>query len=690
MFHWSIKWLLVLILSAITSLGISADAPVKHRLMFFEYGSSPNRFVELDTDGKIVWTFKPLSLAVIFQVLPSGNILYGYGGKPTGVVEVNRKGETVWNYVSSCPQVLGCERLPNGNTLVAEQGPCRAVEVDPQGNIVHITRLKTSQEHYHLQVRNIHKLNNGNVLAAHEGDGAVREYDADSRVVWEYKGMENTFDALRLDAGNTLIAGGTQKRVIEVSPAGKVVWEFKAEDAPQLNLTWVGSLQVLANGNYLVGNFLRGQEGKGAHAFEVTRGKKIVWAFTDHEQFKAVTTVRAIDDRSSWPAADPLPHPIMINDDGHGGFYSGSYTSPQVIHEKILAYRDTHVTHFQWCISMGGRVNYPSRVTEILGAGVKEYPRRGDKLASELMQKFAREGTDVLTVAANACHEAGIRCYASIRMNFDFTPGYMGEGFIRTFNSTFWWENPHLRIRDSRGEDLGKLSYAFPEVQEFKLAIVREVLERDIDGLDLDFLRNPDYLGFERPMVDGFQAKYGEDPRTLDPKDARWLDYKGEVMTAYVRKVRHAVNEAARKKGRRLFICTRVDHKKYREWGLDISTWMREGLIDQLVVAQHSLGGYTFDLTPFVNMARGTGCQVFFGEESNISGHDITPEQDKAIAEGKMKAPKRGRLSAQSYYDRARQWYAQGAHGIHVHNDNDNLPVLRTLGDPSCFPASKK
>ena len=48
MLHPSIKPLLVLLLSAITSLGISADAPVKHRLMFFEYGSSPNRFVELD------------------------------------------------------------------------------------------------------------------------------------------------------------------------------------------------------------------------------------------------------------------------------------------------------------------------------------------------------------------------------------------------------------------------------------------------------------------------------------------------------------------------------------------------------------------------------------------------------------------------------------------------------------------
>jgi hypothetical protein len=44
--------------------------------------------------------------------LPNGNLLYAYGGKPTGVREVTRKGEEVWNYVSQCPQVLGCERMP--------------------------------------------------------------------------------------------------------------------------------------------------------------------------------------------------------------------------------------------------------------------------------------------------------------------------------------------------------------------------------------------------------------------------------------------------------------------------------------------------------------------------------------------------------------------------------------------------
>jgi hypothetical protein len=273
---------------------VAADGPVKHRLMFFEYGIAPNRFVELDADGKLTREFKPLSIAVIFQVLPNGNVLYAYGGKPTGVVEVNPQGETVWNYVSQCPQVLGSERLPNGNTLVAEQGPCQVVEVDPQGKVVHTTKLKTDQEGYHLQVRNVHKLDNGHLLAAHEGDGAIREYAADGTVVWEYTGVENTGEALRLPNGNTLIAGATQKRLIEVTPQKEIVWEFKASDAPELNLTWVSSLQILKNGHYLVGNFLRGQEGNGAHAFEVTRDKKVVWTFTDHDRFKSLTTVRAV------------------------------------------------------------------------------------------------------------------------------------------------------------------------------------------------------------------------------------------------------------------------------------------------------------------------------------------------------------------------------------------------------------
>jgi len=282
-------------------LGLAVGAPgadaVKHRVMFAEYGKGPNRLVELDADGKVVWEYKFPSIAVIFQVLPGGHVLYAYGGNPTGVAEIDRDKKVVWNYVSKCPQVLGCERLANGNTLVAEQGPCQAVEVDPRGKVVRVTKLTTSEQGYHLQVRNVHKLPNGNILAGHEGEGAIREVDADGKVVWEHTRVENAPDAIRLPGGNTLIACGTQKRVIEVDPRGKIVWEFGARDAPELNLTWVSSLQVLKNGHYVVGNFLRGQEGKGAHAFEVTRDKKVVWKFADHDLVKSLTTVRVLDDR---------------------------------------------------------------------------------------------------------------------------------------------------------------------------------------------------------------------------------------------------------------------------------------------------------------------------------------------------------------------------------------------------------
>ena len=194
----------------LTTWPLSAAEPViQHRLMFFEYGKGPNRLLELDAAGQVVWDHKPPSIAVIFEVLPNGHVLYAYGGKPTGVREVTRQGEEVWNYVSASPQVLGCQRLPNGNTLIS----C-----------------------------------------------------------------------------------GTQKRVIEVTPDKRIVWEFGPQDGPELNLTWISSIQQLKNGNLLVGNFLRGQEGKGAHAFEVTRDKKVVWKWADHSLIRSLTTVRAVDE----------------------------------------------------------------------------------------------------------------------------------------------------------------------------------------------------------------------------------------------------------------------------------------------------------------------------------------------------------------------------------------------------------
>lgn len=258
--------------------------------------SPVNRIVELSAEGKIVWEHPVPSLGVMFERLKNGNVIYAYGGNPTGVQEVDRQHRIVWNYVAKCEQVLGFSRLPNGNVLVGEQGPCQAVEVNRKGEVVRITPLTTSEKPAHRQLRSLHRLKNGNILACHEADATVREVTPEGKVVWEYPNVENVFEAIRLKNGNTLIGCGTQARIIEVTPDKKVVWEFGSKDAPELGLNWIVGIQIRKNGNLVVANFLRGKEGKGVHAVEVTRDKKIVWTFADHALATLVTMVKFLDE----------------------------------------------------------------------------------------------------------------------------------------------------------------------------------------------------------------------------------------------------------------------------------------------------------------------------------------------------------------------------------------------------------
>ena len=272
--------------------------PLKqHHFMFMQY-SPGNRIVELSEDGKILWEHPMPGLAVMFQELKNGDVVYAYGGSPTGVQEVNRDHKVVWDYHAQCEQVLGFSRLPNGDILVGEQGPCRAVEVNKKGEEVHTTPLTTFEKPAHRQLRSLSKLPNGDILSCHEADATVREVDPEGKIVWEYPNMPNVFEAIRLKNGNTLIGGGEGKQahIVEVTKEGKVVWEFGDKDAPELGLNWICGIQILKNGNLVVGNFLRGKEGQGVHAFEITRKKQVVWTFADHKMSQLVTMAHVLDE----------------------------------------------------------------------------------------------------------------------------------------------------------------------------------------------------------------------------------------------------------------------------------------------------------------------------------------------------------------------------------------------------------
>ncbi|MFA6563476.1 MAG: family 10 glycosylhydrolase [Verrucomicrobiia bacterium] len=391
------------------------------------------------------------------------------------------------------------------------------------------------------------------------------------------------------------------------------------------------------------------------------------------------TGILAPAEGASPPKPRNAPKVIVINDDGFSEFFGGAYKTVDEVRKRILRYRDTQVAVLEWCFLSGSRANYPSKVTELIGDGVTEFPRRGDKLVHETLRGFADGGVDLTQVAAKACHEAGLLCYGSLRMNGDYPAGWMGETLPRMLNSKFWWDHPEFRVRGAKGEDRTKLSYAFPEVRDFKLRILREVAERDIDGMNLDFLRHPPFFGYEEPLTKAFKEKFGQDPRELKADDPRWLQLRCDVMTEFVHAVRAALDDAGKRKGRRLGLSARVDWREYRAWGCDIERWLKDGLLDYLVLAQHTLGGYEFDLKPFVAMAKGSGCAVYYGEEATLSGHDLTAQEDKLIAAGKMKAPPRGTLSLDQYRARTAKWYAMGADGVHLFNEG-RLDVMRQLG----------
>ena len=288
---------LAAILAVSPPVASAADSPIRHRLAFFEYGNCPNRFVELDAEAALSASSGRGASPSSFRCCPTAHLSTPTAGKPTGVVEIDARGETVWNYVSHCPQVLGLRAVGQRQHAGRRTGALPGGRGRPRRRKWSTSRT-CSRTRPPITCRSAICINskNGDILAAHEGDGAIREYSPSGKIVWEYTGVENTGDARRLTNGNTLIAGGTQKAPDRslTRRQNRLGVHGGRRAAAQHRLGVEHS--DLKNGNYLVGNFLRGHEGQGAHAFEVTRDKKVVWTFADHKRFKSVTTVRAIED----------------------------------------------------------------------------------------------------------------------------------------------------------------------------------------------------------------------------------------------------------------------------------------------------------------------------------------------------------------------------------------------------------
>jgi hypothetical protein len=71
---------------------------------------------------------------------------------------------------------------------------------------------------------------------------------------------------------------------LEVTPEKKIVWQINQEDLPGIRLAWVTTLEVLPNGNYVIGNCHAGP-GQPLLVEVDPKTKKVVWQFDRHADF---------------------------------------------------------------------------------------------------------------------------------------------------------------------------------------------------------------------------------------------------------------------------------------------------------------------------------------------------------------------------------------------------------------------
>lgn len=267
--------------------GANADDAIKHS--FLGCGKA-NRAVIVGEDGKVQWKYdKPASDG---WVLANGNVLlalYPTPGFPKGgVVEVERATKkVVFAYQGQQKEISTVQQLAEDRFLVAELGAePRAIVIDRAGKILEKMPFQCQKANAHMQTRMLRRLPNGNYIAPHLLDFAVKEYKpATGKVVSSFptddRGRDKRdwpFTAIRLKNGNTLIGCTNGNRIIEVDESGKIVWSVTNADIGENLFDDACGVQRLPNGNTVVTSYHA--KGGSVKLFEVTRDKKVVWRYS--------------------------------------------------------------------------------------------------------------------------------------------------------------------------------------------------------------------------------------------------------------------------------------------------------------------------------------------------------------------------------------------------------------------------
>lgn len=330
---------------------------------------------------------------------------------------------------------------------------------------------------------------------------------------------------------------------------------------------------------------------------------------------------------------------LFAHNDAHGLHYDSRPTTAEDIRRHIEMLSNTDISRLYWECG-GGDLLFHLGTTARLPTydGLDDFPRQGDRLHRESWQILRDKGINPFQVALDHTHDMGLEFHVSYRVSAFHSPPAHDHG---DYGDSFYDRHPDLRGVDRDGNVTPRISYAYPETRRFVVEMLRELAGYDVDGVCLLYNRRPPLVEYEPPVVDGFKAEFGEDPRKLGEMDARWLSYRARSLTQFHRELRQAMDEEAKRQGRRRIEVTAVvlsseQENLYR--ALDLKVLVDEGLVDTIIpyTSAPNVDGMANawedprDAEYFVSLTKGTSCKLAFG----LLPRQMPPESYRKRAAG--------------------------------------------------------
>jgi len=268
---------------------------------------------------------------------------------------------------------------------------------------------------------------------------------------------------------------------------------------------------------------------------------------------------------------------ILFNNDGTFILGNGVHGGRPLTGADVRAYVDlvtnTPVTTYIICMN-SSMPYYSSRVERPIGAAEKSkhtaqggLPHKGENCLTygNNVRRLADEGSDVVSLVIGRSREVGLEVFTSMRVNdLHFTDR---AACNPPSQAEFWLDHPEYDLGKAAvpgWHAAGAMNFEHQEVRLYKLALLREAMERFApDGHEMDLMRFPVYFPAERAETDC------------------------PLMTEFIRQSREIVKRAGRRAGRDRLLGVRVPASVglCRRAGIDVAVWAREGLLDFVTVS---------------------------------------------------------------------------------------------------------